>query len=92
MVLRQVLVSGPITALVAAWKVPQRKVTIFGKRTSGPCGGCKEGLQGRKGSITPLRCMNDHDHNQPLSLFKKHNNNSLQEGSMCIVCTHILYI
>ena len=50
-VLHSVLVSGPITALAAA--SPQRKVTIFGRRTSGPCGGRKEGPQGRKGSVTP---------------------------------------
>ena len=54
MVLRRVLVSGPITALVAA--SPRWKVTIFGSRTSGPCGGGrKEGPQGHKGSVTPLR-------------------------------------
>ena len=39
-VLRQVLVSGPITARAAS---PRRTVTIFGRRTSGPCGGRKEG-------------------------------------------------
>ena len=55
-VLRQVLVSGPMTALAAA--SPQRKVTLFGRRASGPCGGHKEGPQGHKGSITPLRCAN----------------------------------
>ena len=54
-VLRQVLVSGPITALAAA--SPRRKVTIFGRRTSGPCGGREEGPQGLKGSVTPLRCV-----------------------------------
>ena len=26
---------------------------IYGRRTSGPCGGCKQGPQGRKGSVTP---------------------------------------
>ena len=56
MVLRLVLVSGPITALAAA--SPQRKVTVSGRRTSGPHGGRKEGPQGRKGSVTPLRCVN----------------------------------
>ena len=56
MVLRRVLVSGPITALAAA--SPRRKVNIFGRRTSGPWGGRKEGPQGRKGSVTPLRCVN----------------------------------
>ena len=53
MVLRLVSVSGPITALADA--SPQWKVTIFGRRTSGPCAGHKEGPQGRKGSVTPLR-------------------------------------
>ena len=38
------LVSGPITTR------PQPKVIIFGGR--------KEGPQGRKGSVTPLRCVN----------------------------------
>ena len=33
------LVSGPITGLAAASS--RRKVTIFGRCTSGPCGGCK---------------------------------------------------
>ena len=33
--------SGPITALAAA--SPRLEVTIFGRRTSGPCGGRKEG-------------------------------------------------
>ena len=56
MVMRGVLVSGPITALAAA--SPQRKVNISGRRTSGPRGGHKEGPQGRKGSISPLRCVN----------------------------------
>ena len=35
LVLRQVLVSGPITALEAA--SPRRKVAIFGRRKTGPC-------------------------------------------------------
>ena len=52
MVLRGVLVSGPITAHAAA--APQRKVYIFGRPTSGPCGGRKEGPQGREGSVNPL--------------------------------------
>jgi hypothetical protein len=56
MVPRQVLVSGPITALAAA--SPRRKVTILGRRTSGPYGGRKEGPQGHKGSVTSLRCVN----------------------------------
>ena len=43
MVLRRVLVSGPIT--------PQRKV---GSRISGLCRGRKD----ITGSVTPLRCMN----------------------------------
>ena len=51
-VMVRVLVSGPITALAAA--SPQRKVTIFGRCTSGPCGGLKEGAQGRGASVTPL--------------------------------------
>ena len=48
LVLRRVLMSGPITALVA----------VFGRRTSGPCGGRKECPQGSEGSVTPLRCVN----------------------------------
>ena len=52
MVLHLVLESGPITALAAA--SPRWKVTISGRRTSGPCGGRKEGPQGRQGSVTPL--------------------------------------
>ena len=56
MVLHGVLVSGPITALAAA--LPQRKVTISGRRTSGPRGGRKESPQGRKGSVSPLRYAN----------------------------------
>ena len=28
------------------------------RRTSDPCGGQKEDPQGRKGSVTPLRCVN----------------------------------
>ena len=39
----RVLVSGP-----------RSKVTIFGRRTSGPCCGHKEGPQGHKGSVHPL--------------------------------------
>ena len=50
MVLHQVLVSGPITALAAA--SPQRKVTIFGRRTS---------------VHNPLCVVWTRDHNQPLS-------------------------
>ena len=42
LVLRRVYVSGPITALAAA--SPRRKVKNVGRRTSGPCGGRKEGL------------------------------------------------
>ena len=45
-----------ITALAAA--LPRRKVTFFGRRTSGPCSGREEGPQGRNGSITPLLCVN----------------------------------
>ena len=52
MVLCQVLVSGPITALAAA--LPRRKVTISGRSTSGSYGGRKEGPRGRKGSVSPL--------------------------------------
>ena len=52
MVLRRVLVSGPITALASA--SPRRKVTIFGRRTSGPGGGRKEGPRGAKGVRKPL--------------------------------------
>ena len=37
--------SGPIGALAAA--SPRRKVNIFGRRASGPCGGRKQGPQGR---------------------------------------------
>ena len=49
--LRRVYVSGPITALAAA--SDRRKVTFFGRRTSGPCSGRKEGPQGCNWS--PLR-------------------------------------
>ena len=56
LVLRRVLVSGPITALAAA--SPRWKVKICVRRTSGPCGGRKEGPQGSNGSVTPLRCVN----------------------------------
>ena len=52
----RVSVSGSIAALAAA--SPQREVTISGRRTSGPCGGRKEGPQGRKGSVSPLGCVN----------------------------------
>ena len=54
LVMRQVLLSEPITALAAA--SPQRKVTrrLQKRRTSGPCGGRKEGPQGRNGSVNPL--------------------------------------
>ena len=55
-----VLVSGPITALAA--------VSPVRKGTSGRCGGRKEGPQGRKGSVTPLRCVNV----GPLSAPNKH--------------------
>ena len=48
-------VSGPITALASASR--RRKVKISGRRTSGPGGGRKEGPQGRKGSVTPLRTI-----------------------------------
>ena len=44
LVRRRVLVS---TTLAAA--SPQQKVAIFGRRTSGACGGHKEGPQGRNG-------------------------------------------
>ena len=50
------VLSGPITALTAA--SPRRKVTTFGRRTSGRCGGRKEGPQGREGSVTPSCCIN----------------------------------
>ena len=43
--------SGPITALAAA--SPRCKITLFGRRTSGPCGVCKEGPQGGSGSLNP---------------------------------------
>ena len=66
LVLRRVLVSGPITALAAV--SPRRKGTIFRRRTSGPCGGRDEGPQGRNGSATSLRCLNVGPyHNQPLT-------------------------
>ena len=52
LVLRRVLVSGPITALAAS--SPQRKVTVFGRPSSGPRGGRKEGPRGRNGSVNPL--------------------------------------
>ena len=32
-------------------------VNLYGSE-SGPCGGRKEGPQGRKGSVAPLRCVN----------------------------------
>ena len=51
LVRRQVLVSEPITALATA--SPRRKVQIFWGRMSGPCGGSKEGPQGRNGSVNP---------------------------------------
>ena len=34
--------------------LPRRKITIFGRCTSCPCGGGKEGLQGHNGSVNPL--------------------------------------
>ena len=43
---------GPITALVDA--SPRPKDKVFGRHTSGPCDGRKEGLQGRNGSVNPL--------------------------------------
>ena len=55
LVLRRDLVSGRITALAVA--LPRRKDTFFWRLTSGPCVGCKEGPQGRNGSVTPLRCV-----------------------------------
>ena len=42
----------------ACWCVTSTEGTIFGRRTSGPCGGRKEGTQGRKGSVTPLGRVN----------------------------------
>ena len=66
MVLRWVSVSGPITALAAA--LPRRKVTIFGRLTSGPGGGRKEGPQGRNGSVSPLGWWTQ-DHKQLFSGF-----------------------
>ena len=60
MVLHLVLVSGPITALVAA--SPRRKVTFFGRRTSGPCGGRKD----VRGPQPPCVAWT-WDHNQPFS-------------------------
>ena len=36
----------------------ERKVTTSGSRVSGPCGGHKEGPQGRNRSVTPLHCVN----------------------------------
>ena len=46
--------SGPITTLAA--KSPRHKVTFSVRRTSGPCGGRKEGPQGKW------------KHNQPFSV------------------------
>ena len=43
--LRRVLVSGPITALA------EEKL---GRCPTGPCGGRKDGLQGRHWSVNPL--------------------------------------
>ena len=56
LVLRGVSMNGPNTGLAA--ESPLCKVTIFGRRTSGPCGGRKEGPQGCNGSVTPLLCVN----------------------------------
>ena len=50
--LHRAKVSGPITALAAA--SPRKKVTILGRRTSGPCGWRKEGPQGCNGSVNTL--------------------------------------
>ena len=47
-----VYVSGPNTALALA--SPRSKDTLFERCTSGPCGGHKEGPQGRNGSVNPL--------------------------------------
>ena len=44
--------SGQVTALAAA--SPRHKGTLFGRHTSGPCGGRKEGPQGRNESVNPL--------------------------------------
>ena len=63
---RRVLVSRPITALAAA--SPQRKVNIFGRRTSGPCGGRKKGPQGRNGSLNPLALGRRRTITEPLVL------------------------
>ena len=52
LVVGRVLMSGHITALAAA--LPRSKVIILGRRTSDPCGGRKEGPQGRNGSVNPL--------------------------------------
>ena len=68
MVLRGVLVSGPITALASA--SPQRKVTISGRRTSDPRGGRKEGPQGRQGSVTPVALCQRGTITSPLLLLR----------------------
>ena len=92
------LVSGPITALAAA--SPRRKVTIFGRRTSGPCSGRKEGPQGRKGVRKPPCVASTWNHNQPFSLPSaryviRHRCQSLQpcyfhSNFRCITC-HVFY-
>ena len=50
------VVSRPITANAAAlvFALPQRMSRIFGRCTSGPCGGRKGGPQGCNGSVSPL--------------------------------------
>ena len=50
------VVSGLITANAAAlvFASPRRMSRIFGRCTSGPCGGRKGGPQGRNGSVSPL--------------------------------------
>ena len=48
---RNYVVSGPIIIIALAAASPRRKVTIFGRRTSGHYGGGKEGPQGGNGFV-----------------------------------------
>ena len=56
MVLRRVLARRPITALCGLCRLDGRLQFLGGARQA-PCGGRKEGPQGREGSVTPLRCV-----------------------------------
>ena len=67
LVLHRVYVSGPITSALGAAS-PRRKVNIFGRHTSGPCGGRKEGPQGCNGSVNPLAFVSTSNNNSTLSV------------------------